>query len=78
MMPLRTRCRASCTARSAIPTTTNAGTPRSTCASTSVRRASTPEIQKLTALASIRPRYGSDPHRWVTDGHGSVAESPPA
>ena len=60
-MPLRTRWRASWTARSASPTTAKAGAvPLSTWASTSMRRASMPVIQKLVArrdhAATLRRR----------------------
>ena len=73
-MPLRTRWRASWTARSASPTTAKAGVvPLSTCASTSMRRASMPVIQKLVAVAIMRPRYGGGARGWVTGGAGPVA-----
>ena len=55
VMPLRTRWRASWTARSASPTTTKLGTPSTRCASTSTRRAVIPMSQKRE-----RPRNHTD------------------
>ena len=52
VMPLRTRWRASWTARSARPTTTKLGTPSTRCASTSTRRAVIPMSQKVSARAT--------------------------
>src|SRR3954447_18790607 len=73
-MPLRTRWRASWTARSASPTTAKAGAvPLSTWASTSMRRASMAVIPKLVAVAIMRPRYGAGARGWVTERAGSVA-----
>jgi hypothetical protein len=47
--------------------------PLSTWASTSMRRASMPVIQKLVAVAIMRPRYGDSAREWVPGRAGTVA-----